>query len=65
MLKSRNNKIRDCLYIDDAIKACEAALSSNTNGVFNIGLGIPIGANEFVSKTEDVLEKKAIYHPNF
>jgi len=63
MLKPRNNKIRDCLYIDDAIKACEATLSSNTNGVFNIGLGIPIGANEFVSKIEDVLEKKALYLP--
>ncbi|MFX1512840.1 MAG: GDP-mannose 4,6-dehydratase [Promethearchaeota archaeon] len=40
---------RDYLYVQDAVKAAYAALSSRANGVFNIGTGKETSVNEIAS----------------
>ena len=54
LFKDSNKIFRDFIYIDDAIQANIKACSSNQNGTYNVGTGLPRSFQEIV----DILQKE-------
>lgn len=63
MIRPSDQLIRDCIYIEDAVAACITAMKTGGNTYYNIGMGIPVSANELIGCLELLLKKKASFHP--
>lgn len=56
---------RDYIYVADVARACQLAVDSNAQGIFNIGSGLGLSLNELIGKLEKVtgIAASPVYQP--